>query len=249
MPNNIKGVGAVFQRDGETLNVIRASTFSATEDKQFDEVKAYPVFDCGVMSDVDIAEKESSMTVTVGSSSLDEQAISFLLFNNKFKTTNSIFLPEYKRGVILNGAIADADLSVDQNVQVTVVQDVTPGNIPLTRQAVGTGVTATAFEVNLGQLEFDSSLEGKTVAYRYAKEYTNIRTIGGEYYDPYSNVEIAGKICGTRFNPMKIWFPSCTSLSGMSLDPSADNFDREYKALVPTELGFVVPYITWGFAV
>lgn len=249
MPNNITGVGAVFQRDGNTLNVVRASNFTASEEKQFDEVKGYPLFDCGPKSDVDIAEKESSMKVTVGSSSLDEQAISFLLFNNKIQTTNSILLPEYKRGVIAAGAVADADLTLDQNVQVTIVSDTTPGNTPLTRQAASVAtITPTTFEVSAGALNFDTAHNGKTIAYRYLKQYTNIKTIGGADYDPYKQIEIAGKICGTRFNAMKIWFPSCTSLSGMNLDPSADNFDREYKALVPTELGFVVPYIVWGFA-
>ena len=250
MPNNITGVGAAYQVDLETdtLNVLRVATFTASEEKEFDEVKAYPLLDCAPMSDVDIAEKQSSMTVTIGSPSLDEQAISFLLFNNKFRTTASIPLPEYKRGIITGGAVVDTDLTIDQRVQVTVISDFAPGNTPLTRQPSGTGVTGNIFEVAAGQLNFDASLEGKTIAYRYLKSYTNIKTLGGEYYDPYKKIQIAGKVCGTRFNGMKILFPSCTSLSGMNLDPSADNFDREYKALVPTELGFVVPYIVWGFA-
>lgn len=248
MPTNIKGIGAGFQRTEDSLHVLRIGAFTATEEKTFDEVKAYPTFDCAPLQDVDIAEKESSMTVTLETGSLDEESISWLLFNNKFATSASIALPEFRRGTIVGGAVANPDLAIDRIVEVTVLSDNAPGNTKLTRQPQGTGVTPTNFEVSAGQLDFDASLEGKSIAYYYRKTYTNIKTIGGENYDPYVNIEIAGKICGTRFDGMKIWFPRCTSLTGVNFDPGGDSFSREYKALIPTELNFSVPYIVWGFA-
>lgn len=246
MPNNISGVGVVGQRVAGELHMTRAFTFSAAEEKTFDEAKAYPVTDCAPLQDVDVSEKENSMTVTLGTQSLDEQSINWILFNNREQSSASIVLPNVKSATIIGGVISDADLALDQIVEVTLLSDSAPGNMPLTQQPDGTGVTATTFEVSTGQINFDASLNGKQAVYYYRSTYTTKPVVGGNTpYNPYTEIEIFGKICGTRFAPMRVWFPRCTSLSGMNLDPKADEFTREYKALVPFELGFVVPYVKW----
>jgi hypothetical protein len=78
----------------------------------------------------------------------------------------------------------------------------------------------------------------------FRKTESNIKITGGQFYSPYKNVELFAKVCGTRFEAMRIWIPRATSLNGVNLDPKADEFTREFRCLLPP--GFVVPYVEFS---
>ena len=147
------------------------------------------------------------------------------MFNNKRQTAASIDLPRLVSGAVSDtGVITVTGLAADnENVSVVILNDQAPGNISL----VPGGVGAEGFTVGTNQVTVDASYEGKTAIVYFRKTETNIKITGGQYYTPYKNVELFAKICGTRFNPMRIWIPRATSLNGVNLDPKADEFTRE----------------------
>ncbi len=245
MPNNITGTGVIGARDPITSEMYMspAFNFTLTEERTTEVAAGYPITDCAPLQDLDVADKQSQYTATMGTQILDRQAINWILFNNKRATSASIELPRLATGLTVTaGSLAVAGLVVDQaNVSVVILGDTAPGNIALLPQASGTGVTATTFEVNAGAIAVDPTYDGRQAVVYYRTTETNILTTGGANFEPYQNVELFAKVCGTRFNPIRIWVPRATSLNGLNLDPKADNFSREFRCLLPP--GFVVPYV------
>lgn len=151
-------------------------------------------------------------------------------------------MPRLDSAVVTGGVLTVSGLVIDQpNVSVAILDDNAPGNVSPLPVASGTGVTPSTFEVGAGTITVDPMYEGKTAIVYHRTTETNIKITGGQFYEPYQNVELFAKICGTRFDPIRIWIPRATSLNGVNLDPKADEFSREFRCLLPP--GFVVPYV------
>lgn len=205
------------------------------EDRQVEVVQGYSMTGCSSLKDQDAAEKSSTVTVTMGTGVLDEEAWNWVVWNNRKAVSSSIELPRLDNGIVTAGSVAIPSLTVDQpNVSVVILGSESPGNIPLDFQASGTGVTPATFEVNAGSVAVDPIYNGRTAVVYYRTLETNIEITGGNTtYSPYERIEIFAKICGTRFAPKRIWCPFCTSITGFNLDPSSDSFDREFRAFLP----------------
>lgn len=250
--SNLTGMTRIFQYDGDQLHAMRATNFQFVENPTFAEDKAYVGVDesqCNPKVDVDVSLKETSFNCTVDTGSIDQQTMDWVWFDNKLHEEPSITLPQYKSGVITSGAIADVDLTADQAVRATILSDQKPGDYPLNFVAGGSSTAVDNFGVAVGQMNFDASHEGKRVIYTYLKTSTNVKIIGASQFNPHENIMISTVVCTTRTNGIKLILPRCRSLSGLNIDGGADSFTREYKSLVPTELGWVLPYAAAGFEI
>ena len=193
MPNNISGVGVIGARDPETseLYMSPAFTFSLVEERTAEVATGYPAIDCAPLQDLDVADKQSTFTVNMGTQILDRQAINWILFNNKRQTATSIELPRLDTGVVTAGAITIAGLTVDQpNVSVAILDDAAPGNRGLLPQASGGTITPDVFEVGAGTVTVDGAYNGKTAVVYHRTTESNIKITGGQFYSPYKNVEL-----------------------------------------------------------
>lgn len=168
------------------------------------------------------------------------------IFNNRKQTSSSINLPRLESGTVAAGSVAIAGLTIDQpGVSVVILGSESPGNIPLTQQSSGTGVTNTTFEVNAGSIAVDPIYNGRTAVVYYQMAETNIELIGGNTeFQPYQNIQCFGKFSGTRFPSKRLWFPRVTSITGFNLDASSDSFDREFRAFLPP--GWSQTYALWS---
>lgn len=80
MPSNITGVGVLGARDPITseLYLSPAYTFTLTEERQTEVSQGYPLTNCAPMADLDVSDKASSFTATLGTQILDRQAINWI---------------------------------------------------------------------------------------------------------------------------------------------------------------------------
>lgn len=205
------------------------------EERNVEVVQGYSQTDCSELLDQDAAGKSSSVTITLGTGILDEEAWSWIIFNNRKQTSTGIDLPDFIDAPVVAGAITAAPLTIDQQgVSVVILDSASPGNISLTQQASGTGVTPVTFEVNAGAVAVDPIHNGKIAVIYYRANQVNVEIIGGNtQFQPYQNIECYGKFCGTRFPPKRLWFPRVTSITGFNLDASSDTFTREFRAFLP----------------
>jgi hypothetical protein len=243
---NINAIGVAAQRINGELNMIDAFNIGITEEIEQDMIEAFPIEDCGIKQDIDIVNKKSTLKLTLGTKSIDDQSVNWFLFNTKEQQVPSIFLPNIVPATVTAGAIAIVGLTLDQTVEVTILSDVKPGRVPLKQQLTGVGVTPSTFEVGAGSITVDASHNGKRVMVYYRSQLLAKKVIGGNAnISRYDNIEIFCKLCGTRMSDRKIWFPRCTANSGINIDPSQDEYTREYTALIATELGFKSQYVSW----
>lgn len=237
MPNNITGVGVIGSRDPQTgkLFLSPASTFSMAEDRNVEVIQGYSQTDCTSMKDLDAAEKASSVTITMGTGILDDEAWNWIIWNNRRQQSASIELPRLVNATVTDGAISISGLTTDQpNVSVIILNDTAPGNVALITQSSGTGITPASAEVGAGTITVDPVHNGKVAVVYYRQIETDFEMTGGNTnYQPYENVELFAKFCGTRFLPKRIWCPRVTSITGFSLDASSDEFSREFRAFLP----------------
>lgn len=244
MANNITGVGVAGFRDpvNNKMFLTPATTVTVNEEKSVEVVQAYSMTGCSPLLDQDAAEKSSSFTITLGTGILDEESWAWIVFNNRRQTAATIDLPTIGSGIVTGGAVAVPALALDQaDVSAIILDSTIPGNVCLTWQASGTGVTPVTFEIAAGQIVVDPIYNGKTLSFYYRTNQTNIEMIGGNTpYSNYESIEMFVKFCGTRFAPKRLWFPKVSSITGVNLDASADSFSREYRAFLPE--GWTVPY-------
>ncbi|ELS01167.1 hypothetical protein Xen7305DRAFT_00008690 [Xenococcus sp. PCC 7305] len=250
MPNNITGVGVIGARDpvDGSMYLSPAFTCTLTEERTVDVSKGHSETDCTPLRDLDVADKDSEFTCNMGTQILDEEAINWILFNNRRQTSASIELPTLVSGTIAGGALTVTGLLVDQaNVSVVILDALAPGNISLAFQASGGTIDATNFEVTADTITVDASYNGKVAVVYYRTTESTVEITGGNTnYTPYANVELFMKVCGTRFADKRLWIPRATSLNGVNFDPGADEFTREFRCLLPA--GFSVPYVFFDAA-
>lgn len=245
MPNNITGVGVIGARDpiDGSMYMSPAFTCTLTEERTVEVSKGHAETDCTPLRDLDAADKDSEFTCTMGTQILDEEAINWILFNNKEQTSASIEIPTLTSGTVAAGVLTVTGLILDQpNVSVVILDSAAPGNLSLTPQASGGTIDPTVFEVSVDTITVDTTYNGKVAIVYYRTTETSLVVTGGNTpYDPYQNVELFMKVCGTRFNDKRLWIPRATSLNGVNLDPAADEFTREFRCFLPP--GFTVPYV------
>lgn len=243
---NLNAMGVAAQRINGELNMIDAFSISITEELEQENIDGYPIEDCGIKQDIDIVNKKSTMKLTLGTKSIDDQSVNWFLFNTRLQEVPTIFLPNITPHTVVAGAIALPGLTLDQTVEVTILSDTKPGRVPLKQQLVGSASDPTTFSVSAGSITVDTSHNGKRVMVYYRQEFTAKDVTGGNSdISRYDNIEIFCKICGTRMSDRKIWFPRCTANSGINIDANQDEYTREYTALIATELGFKSQYVSW----
>lgn len=249
MALNINGAGFICQRKDGLLYPLFASTFSWNEELETQESEGYPVNDVGLLQKTDLVAIRSTITVTVGTQSLDEMDFSRMIIDQDWGTIASLVVPVLKSGTIPSSppyTITETGLTEDQDVEITTLSDTAPGKVSLTQIAAAGTPAAGQFEVTANTMTFHNGLAGKQIVYFYKKTQTNIQSLGGTLSSSYlGEVEILGKVRTTRSSIMNVWFPRCQSLTGTSLDITADAAQREYRATIPTSLGFNRPYLIW----
>ncbi len=245
---DINAMGVLLQRDpvSRIVNAINGCTFSWNEELEQENIDAYPNEDCGVKRDIGLSEKKSTMTVTVGTKTIDDESWGWMIMNTRSSNTASLALPNPTFATVTGGVLSVPGLTLDQTVSVTIMSNVKPGKVPLTQQPSGTGLTASTFEVGVDQITVDGTHEGKRCLIYYFQLVTNQEIFGGDTpISRYSNIELFGKICGDKMSDKRIWFPDCTSDKGASLDNTGDEYTREYTAFVDFARGFQSQYVSW----
>ena len=239
---NFKGAGGFgIRQSNGTLRMIRTATFSISSEVETTEASAFPYGDCGALATVDSFVSKTTWTVTVAPTSVDKGDFE-LLVDRLFKAAPTIVLPK-PIGVFTLPAtgpqtITIAGLLATDVVSVTVLDD-TLGNTPL--------LPGTGFTVAAGAITVSGTLyQGKSVAvYRRATE-TAIQVIGGNTaIETLGEIEILGKVCSTRGNPVNFWAPRASRNNGVDVAIDADSFELQYKLLVPTALGWPSEFAIW----
>lgn len=250
MALNINGAGYICQRKDGLLYPIFASVFNFAEELETQESEGYPVNDVGLLQKTDLVAIRSTITVTVATQSLDEMDFSRMVIDQDWGTIASMVIPVLSSGKVPDSpgpyTISVAGLVEDQEVEITTLSDTAPGKVALTQIAASGTPAANQYKVTADTITFHSGLAGKQVVFYYKKTQTSFNALGGTLTSSYlGEVEILGKIRTTRSNVMNIWFPRCQSLSGVNMEITADAAQREYRATIPTELGFTRPYLIW----
>ncbi len=245
---DINAMGVLIQRDpvSKQINNVNGCTFTWNEELEQENIDAYPNEDCGIKRDIGLSEKKSSMTVTVGTKTIDDESFGWMIMNTRKQTSPSILLPNVVAVDVVSGVLAVPGLTLDQVASVTFLIVDKPGKIALVQQPSGTGVTATTFEVGVDQITVDATYEGKRALVYFYQTYANQDVYGGDRpISRYSDIELYGKVCGDKMTDKKVMFPRCTSSTGASLDNSQDEYTREYTAFVDFSRGFTSQYVVW----
>lgn len=248
MPSNIRGIGVIGFRDAGYFVPMLASAFSATEELQSEDATGYPLDDCGILQTTDTVVRQSTVTVTVGAQSIDDMEMASLLFGQKWQDAATITVPKITSATVPSATpyeITVDGLTVNSPIDVTIIRDIAPGKEPM-KKVTAAPAAADEFQVTAGKVTFAAAAAGLKIMVYTRSELTDKKVIGGATpYERFENVELFGKICTTRSAPKNIWFPRCTSNTGLTFDPTSDAFTREFRALIPTDLGFARPFILW----
>ena len=249
MPSNISGAGYFFKRVAGELHPMYLGSFSLAEEKETQDAEGYPVNDIAPLQILDTVDVRSTWTLTCSLQSVDNLDINEWIFGQRPGTISSISIPQTGAGTVPASSpytLTVTGLTVDQAVDVTVLNDVDPGKTYLTQIASAGTPSSGEFEVTANTMTFHSSAAGKAVVYYYMHTVTNLVSVGGSNtLDPVEEFEMIGKYKTTRTGVRNIWLPRCKFNAGVTFDPQADSFERELKVLVPTALGWKVPYLEW----
>ncbi len=249
MPSNITGFGNFLLRDPSAppdsqAYISPAFTFTFSEDRTVDISQGVSQTDCSQILDLDLADRQSTFTLTLGTQILDELAWQWVIFNNRRQTVTNFLIPRTPSFTVpAGGAITVTGITADdEDTSVVILQDTAPGNLSLTYQASGGTIDPTNYEVTADTVTVDAGYEGFTAVIYYRAVEATIEVIGGSApFRPYNNVEFLGKVCGTRFADKRLYLPRVSSLNGVNFDVTAEDFSREFRAFLPP--GYTVPYV------
>jgi hypothetical protein len=184
----------------------------------------------------------------MGAQSIDEMEMAALLFGQKWQEADTITVPKIISATVPSATpyeIPIDGLTVNSPVDVTIIRDIAPGKEPMTK-VTAAPASRDEFQITAGNVVFAAAAAGLKVMIYTRSQLTDKKVIGGATpYERFENVELFGKICTTRTAPKNIWFPRCTSNTGLNFDPTADAFTREFRALIPSNLGFTRPFLLW----
>lgn len=246
---DISRAGAMIQRDpvNRQINHLIGCTITVSEELEQTLLDGYlNPDDCDVKRDFGLSEKKSSVVLNVSTKTVDDYTFDWMIMNERKQSTPSIIVPNTVAATIVGGSVTVAGLTLDQQIGATILITAKPGKIPLTQQASGTGVTATTFEVSVGQVDFDATYEGRQVLIFYYETVTNQEGYGGNRsLSRFDDVEFAMKVCGDKMSDKRFWFPKCTSNTGLNLDLQAEEYEREYNVFVDIERGFTRQFLVW----
>lgn len=243
MANNIIGFGAIGTRQAGSFRPLRADAFVITNERETESVQAFPYGAPAPLNEVDLKNVSSTWAVQMGIPSIDIGDLE-LIFDQKFASQTSIVVPTLG-GVFTIPAttpheVTIAGLTTNDVVDVTLLSDAAPGNVQMT-----TGSGAGAYELAAGKITFNAAEAGKSVAVYRRTTQSNLKVIGGpSVVSELGSLEIFGVARTTR-GTFRIWMPNCQKDGGVSFDGSADTFELNFKALVPTALGWNLPYMLW----
>lgn len=249
MAMNISAVGYICTRSNGILYPMLASAFELTEEVEEKTSEGFPSNDLGILQTTDTVIMKSNWKVKLGLQSFDEMDISRQIYNNGVGTIASIKVPQIASAVIPSTGpytVAVTGLTLDQQVDVTLLRDQDPGKLYLT-QVPSAGTPASGeYEVGANTITFHADQAGGSIVYYYEKTLTSLAGIGGtNAYAPVEEVEILAKYKTTRTGVRNIWLPRCRTISGGNFSVTADSVEREFRASVPLGLGFKVPYFDW----
>lgn len=250
---DISRAGAMIHRDPitNTVNFLAGCTINFNEELEQQVVDGFAsAAGCDVKTDLALTEKKSSLKLTVGTKTIDDLSFEWMIVNDRRVATPSIVVPKVITAPVIGGVVAAPDLVADQpNVSVTILRTDRPGKVALTFQAGGTGVTATTFEVGAGQVTVDATYEGLSTLVYYFETVTAQQGFGGDRsINRYNDVEFLVRICGDRMTDKNVWFPRCTSTTGLSFEIDQDEYTREYTAFTDVQRGFTRQFAIWDAA-
>lgn len=197
-------------------------------------------FDEGPIQDLDEAIIRESTTLTLTQESIDGLDLEMIL-DQRGGTISSISLPVSKKGIVTSAAIADADLTADQDVVATVFSDTAP--LRLKRVLASATPSAGQFEVGSGTLSFNAAQEGATVVYNYLKSASAVAAIGGTVPDSsFGEMSFSGVLKGTRIEK-QIYIPRIvrTGDKNLAVSGAIEAAEMQFKCLTPA--GWTKPYI------
>jgi hypothetical protein len=249
MAVNMTGAGFFFKRDSDGLHPLFLAGFSLAETLETVDAEGYPVNDISPLQILDTVTTKSTWELTANIQAADKLDINEWVFGQKEGTISSIAVPVTGSGIVTSGVITVTGLTVDQVVDVTVLSDTSPGKTVLTQIASAGTPSAGEYEVTSNTITFNAAQEGLAVSYYYLKTETSLQSIGGtNTLNPVEEFEMMGKFNTTRTQTINIWLPKCKFSSGTTFAVGGDSFERTMKVLVPTGLGWKVPYLKWESA-
>lgn len=245
MPNSIKGRGQFFTKTDTGILYPRAITnFVATQETESEDITGTPFFEVGDLETFGINTTSNTWTITVTQQYMVEADIPELFYNvYPKKSTGTIAIPEYQALVVSSGTITVTGAATDPMLSLTVIDGV--NHIPLTEGDPST--SDFEYSVSVSTITVPTVYNGKTVA------VTSTGTIpigsdvigGANGNEDIVSVEMHGAYkIGNSIR--KVWFPKLESPGGLTVPiGSSDDLEKEYRATIPTELGWAKPYLDY----
>jgi hypothetical protein len=218
--------------------------------------KGFPLKGIAPLQTVDTIFTEEEYVLTASVQSVDELDIHEFIFGQKSATQTSFVAP-YVYGAtipatapyeIASDPAAPNAWVADQVIDVTIVSDAGPGKTILTQEPESAPSTPVAgnYAVEAGKIVFNAAQAGQRVCIYYRDTVASGESVGADVFDEIGEFEMFGQYAATRTRDKKIWCPRCKFNDGFSFQLTADSFDRTMLALVPTDLGWVLPYRDWA---
>jgi hypothetical protein len=246
MANNINGFGkvGVFDPVAQTWQALRTVAITLASDASSEKVQSFPTGECGPLITVDSKANPVSWTAGISVNSIDDNDLA-VIFDQKWLSSGvtAINLPDVTVATIPLSTpyeITIAGLAVGDTVAANVLNDTSNGvNLPVTAAVV----SPTNAQKVSGKVVFDASFAGKSVSIYRLSSTTPTKILGGNApLAIYPEISFFGVFCSTRMSK-KLYIPRLKRSNGASFDVTADSFDMEYDALVPS--GWAVPYAIW----
>jgi hypothetical protein len=244
MANNINGFGkvGVFDPVALTWQALRTVAITLNSDASSEKVQSFPTGECGPLVTVDSKANPVSWTAGISVNSVDDNDLA-VIFDQQWQTATALNLPDVTVATIpltTPYEITIAGLVVGDTVAANILNDTSNGvNLTVTAAAV----SATNAQKVSGKVVFDASFAGKSVSIYRLSSTTPAKILGGNApLAIYPEISFFGVFCSTRMSK-KLYIPRLKRSNGASFDVTADSFDMEYDALVPS--GWAVPYAIW----
>lgn len=222
------------------------SNFVAASEVETEDIQGFPLADVGELQVYGTSKLSTTWTITTTQQYMVEADIAELFYGvDRKATTVAYTVPKYAAYTIdETGEIELADADDDDMLAITLIEN--DKHTPMIAITAGTPEGYEYLATATG-VEFDVALAGKTVMV-ISTDTIPIGTdaIGGAN----GNEEIVGfEIHGAYKigdQIRKVWFPQCQAAGGSNVPiGSTDDLEKEYRATVPTALGWSQPYLDY----
>lgn len=238
-----------------TINKVklnRASNFSFERAPETTELRRRP--DCSPGLANTSAEIETAVTYTISydSPAFDETSLSEF-FDQQITEGNTtpLSLPLMGCSVLTTatapgGTLPYTGVTANEVMQVTVATTYTQEMLTQVTAAPG---SPNEFQVTAGNVIFDASQvdAGKTATIVRNTDQTPTKYIGGTApLASYGSREFYGVVLGLQGDdPWHVWWPSVLPTGTRTISTGDDEISSQYKAAIPTNLGFNSPFLAW----